>query len=105
MSKIQPNTPFRAQVPNGYDAHLNEWDPLLIPAMAIGAHYRYKDCCLTPRRWGALLRKMSFTPHRIGTLKGILSAHYATPLTFDEWCDLFEQLAIEHVATTQHPGP
>jgi hypothetical protein len=39
----------------------------------------------------------------IGTLPEALSRHYPNPLSFEEWADLFEQLATEHVLATKYP--
>lgn len=48
MTNVQPNTPFRAHIPEGYEArgpHL-----YLVPFMAYGAALRYEGKRLPPTR-------------------------------------------------------
>lgn len=100
MSNIRTNRAYVAPVPEGYEAHGPHL--YLVPAMAWGALRQYHSRALTERQWGALLRRMRFAPDRIASTKAKLCALYTAPLSFDEWCRLFEQLATEHVLATKY---
>jgi hypothetical protein len=45
---------------------------------------------------------MRFAPERIAPTMARLSTRYTAPLGFDEWCGLFEHLALEHVLATKY---
>jgi hypothetical protein len=62
--------------------------------MAYGAKRRYGDRTLTAKQWGALLRRMGMKQPRIEPLQALLCACYPQPLNFDQWHDLFLQLAM-----------
>lgn len=102
MRKLEQNRPFRAEVPEGYEVRPGGWHADQLPLMAFGAHHRFNGRTLTPLQWGTLLRKMRINPERIGALSASMSIHYPNPLSFDEWHDLFEQLAIAHVLATKY---
>ena len=88
------------QVPEGYEATSSNLH--LVPLMAWGAARRYHGRTLTEAQWGTLLRRMRFAPERIAPTMARLSTRYTAPLGFDEWCALFEHLALEHVLATKH---
>ncbi len=99
MTNVQPNTPFRACVPEGYEArgpHL-----YLVPLMAYGAALRYGGKRLTTAQWRMMLRRMRFA--HTGTLPDALCRSYPNPLSLDEWADLFEQLAVEGALASKYP--
>lgn len=100
MTNVQPNTPFRAHIPEGYEArgpHL-----YLVPLMAYGAALRYEGKRLPPAQWSAMLRRMRYA--HTGTLPEVLSQHYPNPLSFEEWADLFEELAIGRAMASKYLG-
>ncbi|MBV6405521.1 MAG: hypothetical protein GFGODING_02299 [Flavobacteriales bacterium] len=100
MTNVQPNTPFRAHIPEGYEAHGPHL--YLVPLMAYGATLRYKGRSLTEAQWSAMLRRMRYA--HTGTLPEALSRHYPNPLSFEEWADLFEQLAIGRAMASKYLG-
>ena len=102
MLKIEQNRPFRAEVPEGYEVRLKRWHALFLPLMALGAHYRFHGRLLTRSEWGGLLRRMRFSLDNTGKLQALLATLYPNPLSFDEWHDLFEQLAIGQALATKY---
>lgn len=102
MVKIEQNRPFRAEVPEGYEVRPGGWHADLLPLMAFGAHHRFNGRTLTPLQWGGVLRKMRFGPNSTGKLQALLATLYPNPLSFDEWHDLFEQLAIGQALATKY---
>ncbi len=103
MTKVKQNRPYRAQVPEGYEAH--GWQFELLTLMAFVAERRYHRCRLTEPQWAYLLRRMRFEHRHIAHLQARLSDHYPQPLSFDEWHDLFKQMAIVRVLTAKHLDP
>ena len=101
MPNIEKNRPYRAHVPDGHQVLQAGRTSDMVPLMAYGAALRYDGKRLTSAQWGAMLRRMRFA--NIGTLPEALSRHYPNPLSFEEWADLFEQLATEHVLATKYP--
>lgn len=102
MVKIQPNRPFRADVPEEFQGATQGREGF-IAAAAFVAQYKYATRPPTLRQWAAMLRKMRFHGDRIATLKAELAECYTTRLDFDEWFDLIEQLAVLHIAITHRP--
>jgi hypothetical protein len=101
MSKVENNRPFRAEVPDHLQLSSN-YSLALIPAMAWGACARYGDKPLSEAQWVALLRKLRFPHDRITFFKYMLPLLYPAALSFDEWCDLFTELAADHVLATKY---
>lgn len=100
MANIQPNNAHRAQLPEGYVPTGPGFD--MVPVLAFGAALRYQGRTLTETQWGAMLRRMRFAPQLREATKAKLSTTYTAPLNFEQWCDLFEQLAAEHVLATKY---
>jgi len=101
MANIPTNHAHRAQLPEGYVPTGPGFD--MVPVMAYTAALRYQGHTLTEPQWGAMLRRMRFAPQRREATKAKLSITYTAPLSFEQWCDLFEQLATEHVLATKYP--
>lgn len=95
------NAPYRAHVPE--DVTVSGWTLCLTPILAIESVRRYGGKPLAPDQWNALLREVRFTPRLAAALAAELWYRYPAPLTVDEWADLWEQLAIEHVLAVQYP--
>jgi hypothetical protein len=70
--------------------------------MAYGAALRYEGKSLTEAQWSTMLRRMRYA--HTGTLPEALSRHYPNPLSFEEWADLFEQLAIGRAMASKYLG-
>lgn len=70
--------------------------------MALRAERRWQGRSLTQRDWGDLLHQLRFAPWRAVVVARQLARCYPQPLCFDEWADLFEQLAAEHVLATKY---
>ncbi len=103
-AKVRTNRPFRASVPDGYTAQPGRFTTPGSLLMALCAERRYHGKTLTQREWKDLLHEMRFAPWRIVETGMKLHCRYLHPLGFDEWADLFEQLAAEHVLATKYPG-
>ena len=104
-TKVGSNCPFRASIPNGFTMRPG---PFTAPGslwMAFGAEQRYHGRMLTKREWKDLLHEMRFAPGRIVDIGRELHMCYPKPLGFDEWADLFAQLAAEHVLATKYGHP
>lgn len=102
-TKVGSNHPFRASVPDDYNLR-GGW--LTTPGayrMAFGAVQRWPAHRLTLDDWGKMLHRMRFAPSRIAQVRDQLHRSYPQPLTFSEWADLFEQLAMEQMLATQYP--
>lgn len=95
MPKVS-NTPYRAPVPDSFRGWPRSF--MFIPLMAWGAVERYGSTPMAPDKWHALLNGMKFAPQRAPYVAEELARLYPAPLTFDEWHDLFVELAFEHVA-------
>ena len=102
MTNVQTNRPFRAHIPEGYEAHGP--NPYLVPLMAYGAAVRYQGKSLTEAQWRAMLRRMRYAPHDAEGLAVELWHRYPNPLSFEEWPDLFEQLAIGRAMASKYLG-
>ena len=102
MTNVQTNTHFRAHVPEGYEAHGPNL--YLVPLMAYGAALRYEGKSLTEAQWSAMLRRMRYAPHDAEGLAEELWYRYPTPLSFEEWADLFDQLAIGRAVASKCLG-
>jgi hypothetical protein len=100
MTNIQPNRPFLAAIPEGYEAQGPKL--YLVPVMAVGAALRYGGRTLTESNWSALLRRMRYAPHDAEGLAEELWHRYPNPLSFEEWADLFEQLAIGRAMASKY---
>lgn len=102
-AKVGTNRPFRASIPDGYTAHPGRFTTPGSLLMALEAERRYHGETLTKRGWKDLLHGMRFAPWRIVEIGRELHWRYPQPLGFDDWADLFEQLAVEHVLATKYP--
>jgi hypothetical protein len=100
MTNIPTSSAYRAQLPEGYA--LTGSGFRFVPVLAQAAALRYKGRTLKEPQWGAMLRRMRFAPQRREATKAKLSALYTAPLSFEQWCDLFEQLMAEHVLATKY---
>jgi len=91
MSKILTRAQIEAQT-NEAARTLETQVALLFTA--IGASHLYGNRTLTAKQWGALLRSIGMKRHKVEPLKVLLCACYPQPLDFEQWHDLFLQLAI-----------
>ncbi|HRO39926.1 MAG TPA: hypothetical protein PLY76_10155 [Flavobacteriales bacterium] len=102
-TKVGNNHPFRASIPDGYTAKPGRFTTPGSLLMAIWAVRRWPDNKLTKADWGKLLHQMHFAPSRLAEVTARLCECYSQKLGFDDWADLFEQLAAEHVLATKYP--